>query len=144
MDHRAPDGLGAVLLVREGMAVWFEASLWSSIAMVVLITIGYPILLAIIGPLMRRGRRLDAAEPAVTLIIAAHNEENCIARKLENALALDYPRERLEIIVASDGSTDATDAIVQSFSDRNVVLRSFPRTGKTGCQNAVVRTARGE
>jgi cellulose synthase/poly-beta-1,6-N-acetylglucosamine synthase-like glycosyltransferase len=126
------------------MAVWFEASLWSSIAMVVLITIGYPILLAIIGPLMRRGRQLDAAEPAVTLIIAAHNEENCIARKLENALALDYPRERLEIIVASDGSTDATDAIVQSFSDRNVVLRSFPRTGKTGCQNAVVRTARGE
>ena len=126
------------------MAVWLEALLWSSIAMVVLITIGYPTLLALIGPLLRRGPKLDYAESSVTLIIAAHNEEQCIARKLENALALDYPGDRLEIIVASDGSTDATDAIVQSFADRNVVLRSFPRTGKTGCQNLVVRTAKGE
>ncbi len=126
------------------MAVWFEYLLWSSIATVVLITIGYPVLLTLAGPLLRRGRHFNDAEPGVTLIIAAHNEEHCIARKLENALALDYPRDRLEIIVASDGSTDGTDAVVESFRDRGVLLRSFPRTGKTGVQNLVVKTANGE
>ena len=64
------------------------------------------------------------------MIIAAYNEDACIARKVENTLALDYPRERLEIIVASDGSSDRTDEITKSFSDRGVLLCSFPRTGK--------------
>lgn len=126
------------------MTVWFEGLLWFSVAMVALITLGYPVLLTVIGPLLRRGRQVDDAEPTVSLIICAHNEESCIAAKLENALALDYPRSHLEIIVASDGSTDGTDSIVQSFVDRGVVLRSFPRTGKTGVQNLVVRSAKGE
>jgi cellulose synthase/poly-beta-1,6-N-acetylglucosamine synthase-like glycosyltransferase len=112
--------------------------------MVILVTAGYPLLLVLAGPLMRRRRHIDDAEPSVSLIIAAFNEEACIARKLENALALDYPRDRLEIIVASDGSTDRTDAIVESFRDRGVILRPFKRVGKTGIQNQAVKTATGE
>lgn len=126
------------------MEVWLERIFWFSMIMVVLVTVGYPIFLAVVGPLVRRQRRLDRAEPMVSLIITAYNEEGCVARKIENSLALTYPRECLEIIVASDGSSDRTDEIVQSFRDRGVRLCRFPRTGKTGVQNQVARSAKGE
>jgi len=112
--------------------------------MVTLVTVGYPVFLALCWPLVRRRRQIDGAEREVSLIIAAFNEEAVIARKIENALALDYPRERLEIIVASDGSTDRTDQIAQSFANRGVFLLRFPRTGKTGVQNEVAKIAKGE
>jgi poly-beta-1,6-N-acetyl-D-glucosamine synthase len=73
--------------------------------------------------------------PSVSLVVCAYNEEKVIGDKLRNALSLDYPREKLEIIVASDGSTDRTDVIVRAFD--HVKLIRFPRTGKTGM---VVRT----
>ena len=126
------------------MELWLELILWLSVSMIMIVTGGYPVGLALAGPLARRRRHLDEAEPFVTLIIAAHNEEGCIARKLENALALDYARERLEIVVASDGSTDGTARIVETFSDRGVILRQYPRVGKTGIQNQSVKTATGD
>lgn len=126
------------------MEVWLERLFWFSIIMIIVITLGYPIVLALLGPLVRRQRCLDDAEPTVSLIIAAYNEEACIARKLENSLALDYPCECLEIVVASDGSSDRTEEIAKSFSDRGVLLYCFPRTGKTGVQNQVARSAKGE
>src|SRR5947207_1839455 len=126
------------------MEIWLEGLLWSSLILVILVTAAYPMVLALAGPLMRRRPHLDDAEPTVSLMIAAHNEEGCIASKIENSLALDYPRERLEIIVASDGSTDGTAEIVKSFGDRGVLLRALPRIGKTGVQNQVARTAKGE
>jgi len=126
------------------MEVWLIWSLWLSFLMIVLVTVGYPVLIAIAGSLVRRRRVVDAGEPTVTLIIAAHNEERCLARKLENALALDYPRERLEIIVASDGSTDRTHEIARTFADRGVVLHAFQRIGKTGMQNQMAKRAKSE
>jgi cellulose synthase/poly-beta-1,6-N-acetylglucosamine synthase-like glycosyltransferase len=126
------------------MEVWLEAVLMFSVLMIVVVTAGYPICLALASPLARRRRQIDDSEPFVTVIIAAHNEASCIARKLENSLALDYPRERLEIVVASDGSTDRTAEIVEGFRDRGVVLREFARVGKTGIQNQAVKAARGE
>jgi cellulose synthase/poly-beta-1,6-N-acetylglucosamine synthase-like glycosyltransferase len=126
------------------MAIWLQGLLLLSVSMIVFVTVGYPLLLALTGLLLRRRRHLDDAEPSVSLIIAAHNEEACLSRKLENALALDYPRRKLEIIVASDGSTDRTAQIAATFSDRGVVLRQFPRIGKTGIQNHAVRTAKGD
>ena len=126
------------------MALWLEGTLWVSIAMIALITFGYPIALALVVPFMRRTRHCADAEPTVTLVIAAHNEERCLAAKLENSLALDYPRERLEIIVASDGSSDRTHEIAESYADRGVILRAFPRMGKTSVQNHVARTATGD
>jgi cellulose synthase/poly-beta-1,6-N-acetylglucosamine synthase-like glycosyltransferase len=126
------------------MQLWLERILWSSVIMVILVTVGYPVFLALCRPLARRRRQLDSTERHVSLIIAAFNEQAVIARKIENALALDYPRERLDIMVASDGSNDRTDDIVQSFANRGVTLLRFPRTGKTAVQNEVARIAKGE
>src|SRR4029079_4377660 len=74
-----------------------------------------------------------------------YNEERDLAQKLENTLALDYPKENLEILVTSDCSTDRTDEIARSFADRGVRLhRQEERHGKTAAQNAAVEKANGE
>src|SRR4026208_453706 len=83
--------------------------------------------------------------PRVTVIIAAYNEERDLAAKLENTLALDYPKSHLEVIVTSDCSTDRTDEITRSFAPRGVRLhRQEERHGKTAAQNAAVTKANGE
>lgn len=106
---------------------------------------GYPLLLALISSLRSRPVRRGAFEPKVSVIITAYNEERDLAEKLENTLALDYPRELLEIIVASDCSTDGTDAIAREFSGRGVRLhRQSERLGKTAAQNAAVAQAHNE
>lgn len=77
--------------------------------------------------------------PSITLVIAAYNEEDVIADKIENSLELEYPREKFEIIVASDASDDRTDDIVQAYEDEGVRLERIEgRVGKTQCQNEVV------
>ncbi|MFO1418587.1 MAG: glycosyltransferase family 2 protein [Methylotetracoccus sp.] len=121
-----------------------EFALWFSVAAVVLITAGYPVFLAMMGAIRAKPRRTSDDEPKVTMIIAAHNEETCIAAKLDNSLALDYPTDHLEIIVASDGSSDRTNEIVESYRSRGVTLQAVRRMGKTGAQNQAVRGARGE
>src|SRR5690242_9005172 len=103
----------------------FEWILWCSVASVIVITIGYPIFLALSSAAGRKHRTTDAVERSVSLIIAAYNEERVIAQKIENSLRLDYPREKLEIFVASDGSSDRTNAIVESYRDRGVTLVAF-------------------
>lgn len=106
---------------------------------------GYPLLLAVASTLRPKRVRRDKFEPTVTIIITAYNEERALAAKLENTLALDYPRELLEIIVASDCSNDRTDEIVREFSAQGVRLCRQPeRLGKTAAQNAAVEKARGE
>lgn len=86
-----------------------------------------------------------ACLPTVTLLIAAYNEDRVIEAKLRNSLALDYPRDRLEIIVVSDGSNDATPAIARRFVERGVTpLHDPARRGKTAALNRGVAAARGE
>lgn len=81
----------------------------------------------------------------VSLIIAAYNEEKVIEDKIKNSLELDYPTERFEIIVASDGSTDRTDEIVKEYSDQGVILiRVEGRKGKTETQNQAVKVGKGD
>ena len=83
--------------------------------------------------------------PAVSLIIAAYNEALVIGDKLENALSLDYPAERLQIVVVSDCSDDGTDDIVKGFAERGIVLeRTADRSGKTVAQNIGVKRAAGD
>jgi cellulose synthase/poly-beta-1,6-N-acetylglucosamine synthase-like glycosyltransferase len=83
--------------------------------------------------------------PRLSILIAAYNEEAGIRRKIEHTLALDYPADLIEILVLSDGSTDRTDAIVESFRDSRVrLLRVAGRKGKTNAQNEGVKIARGE
>jgi cellulose synthase/poly-beta-1,6-N-acetylglucosamine synthase-like glycosyltransferase len=106
---------------------------------------GYPLLLAIVSALRPRTVRRGEFVPTVSIIITAYNEERGLAAKLENTLALDYPRELLEIIVASDCSNDRTDEIAREFAHRGVRLyRQSQRLGKTAAQNAAVEQARGE
>jgi cellulose synthase/poly-beta-1,6-N-acetylglucosamine synthase-like glycosyltransferase len=83
--------------------------------------------------------------PVVSLIIPAYNEEKVIAQKIENTLALDYPRERLEIIVVSDGSTDNTNGIVRRYEDQGVKLIALEKNrGKSAAENAGMAVATGE
>src|SRR5207244_3480535 len=81
----------------------------------------------------------------MTLLIAAHDEAEVIGERLENALAVDYPAGKFEIVVASDGSSDATAAIVRSFADRGVRLLDYhPNRGKSATLNAAWNEIHGE
>lgn len=122
-----------------------ELAFWASLAALVYTYAGYPLLIAIVGLLRPRLVRRKDYLPQVSVIITAYNEERDLAAKLENTLALDYPRELLEIIVASDCSSDRTDQIGLEFADRGVKLvRQSQRLGKTAAQNAAVAEAGGE
>ena len=107
----------------------------------------YPALLWLLA---RSSRRTDSAQhpamaPSLTLIVTAYNEEKRIRAKIQNTLAIDYPRERLELIVASDCSTDATEEIAAEYADRGVrVVRAPARHGKESAQLAALREARGD
>ncbi|TMA28015.1 MAG: glycosyltransferase family 2 protein [Deltaproteobacteria bacterium] len=82
--------------------------------------------------------------PHVSVLIAAFNEAPCIARRIENLLEQDYPPDKLEILVGSDGSTDETDAIVQHYAARSVRLSRGERVGKAGVLSRLVSLAKGE
>ncbi len=118
---------------------------WVSAGLIVYTHLGYPLALrALVGlrrrPTLRPGTWEEL--PRVSLIVAAYDEEQVIAAKVANALALDYPRERLELIVASDGSTDATVERARE-AGADVVL-DLPRGGKVAAQNAAAERAGGE
>jgi cellulose synthase/poly-beta-1,6-N-acetylglucosamine synthase-like glycosyltransferase len=116
-----------------------------AVALIAFAYVGYPVVTFILSRLYRQGVRRVAFLPRVSLIIAAHNEEKDIGAKLTDALRLDYPREKLEIIVASDCSTDGTDEIVRGFARRGVILhRQEERGGKTRAQSRAVSVSSGE
>jgi cellulose synthase/poly-beta-1,6-N-acetylglucosamine synthase-like glycosyltransferase len=105
---------------------------------------GYPLLVAAWSRLGSRRWRKGEVRPVISLVVSVHNEEAVIRAKIENALALDYPADRLQILVVSDGSTDATDRIAASFTDPRVELKAYARAGKTACLNRAVAEAKGE
>jgi cellulose synthase/poly-beta-1,6-N-acetylglucosamine synthase-like glycosyltransferase len=118
---------------------------WAAAGAVAFAYVGYSLSIVLIGLLVRRPVRRADIEPRISFIITAYNEEKDLARKIEQTLSLDYPQDRLELIVASDGSTDRTDEIARSFADRGVrLLRVEGRVGKTETQNQAVRAATGE
>ena len=113
--------------------------------MVVYPYVVYPVLLKALC--FFRSREIPAGDgmPGMTVIISAFNEEDVIAKKIDNTLALDYPGDKVEIIVVSDNSTDRTDEIVRSYELRGVILLPQPvRRGKTAGLNEAVKNARGE
>ena len=122
-----------------------ELILWLSAAALLYTYAGYPLLLVIVSGLRRREIKRGKFEPLVTIIVTAYNEERDLKAKLENTLALDYPRELLEIIVASDCSSDQTDEIARTFAEQGVrLVRQPQRLGKMAAQNMAVTHARGE
>ena len=124
---------------------------WASLAAVTWTYAGYPLLLLALARRRRRSPHPPRPtedppfEPTVTIIVSAYNEEKAIRRKLERTLALDYPPEKLEVIVASDSSTDRTHDIVRELGPRGVRLVVLPeRAGKTAAQNLAAAAAKGE
>jgi len=121
-----------------------EMLLWGALTLIAFAYFGYFLILVILSRLVRNPVRRAPIEPLVTFLITAYNEERGIAAKLEQTLALDYPAEKLEIIVASDGSSDRTDEIVRGYADRGVKLvRVDGRAGKTETQNQALLKAHG-
>jgi cellulose synthase/poly-beta-1,6-N-acetylglucosamine synthase-like glycosyltransferase len=117
---------------------------WSAAALLAWTYVLFPVVVLLRGALRRRPHREAAITPSVTMVIAAHNEAASIRAKLENVLSLDYPGDRLEILIGSDGSDDGTDEIVRTFADRGVRLLSRPRDGKAAALNASVKEAHGD
>jgi cellulose synthase/poly-beta-1,6-N-acetylglucosamine synthase-like glycosyltransferase len=104
----------------------------------------FPLLLLLRAALRPRPHRVEDITPEITMVIAAHNEAATIGAKLENLLSLDYPHERLEVVIASDGSDDGTDEIVRAYAGRGVRLLTPGRVGKAEALNAAVAAAGGE
>jgi len=118
---------------------------WVSGFLLFYIYFGYPLLLAIISSFVPKRQPKPGFTPTISILIAAYNEEAGIARKLEQTLALDYPADKIEILVLSDSSSDRTDEVVLSFKDPRIrLLRVSPRLGKTNAQNHGVPEAHGD
>jgi cellulose synthase/poly-beta-1,6-N-acetylglucosamine synthase-like glycosyltransferase len=123
-----------------------RALFWVSAFLVVYPYLVFPSLLVLMRRVMARPPRKAPIEPTVSMLVAAYNEEDVIAAKIENALAIDYPADRLETVVASDGSTDATNAIAARYDDgKRIRLLAFPvNRGKLATMNDAVRQLTGE
>ncbi len=116
-----------------------------NLTMLLYVYVGYPLLVYFVSFFRPLPIKKDSFEPFVTVLITAYNEEKDLREKLENTLRINYPPEKLEILVASDGSTDKTDEIAREFAARNVKLfRQEGRKGKTFTQNKAVERAAGE
>jgi glycosyltransferase involved in cell wall biosynthesis len=117
---------------------------WGSLSALAWTHVGYPAAAAAAARIAPKPvRRMDVL-PTVTIIVAAHNEEDVIERRIENLLELDYPAGDVEIVVASDASTDRTHEIVRGIAEREhrVGLLECPRGGKVAAQNLAVARSR--
>ena len=127
------------------LKIFAQIVFWVSTVALFYAYVGYPLLVWIVSRARPQKIKHEPFEPFVTILITAYNEEKDIRAKLENTLQIDYPLEKLEILVASDGSTDKTDQIVKEFASRGVKLfRQEGRLGKTFTQNEAVKKASSE
>jgi cellulose synthase/poly-beta-1,6-N-acetylglucosamine synthase-like glycosyltransferase len=123
-----------------------EIAFWIAMAIPLYAYVGYPLVLLGLRLIVRRPVRKGPGLPSLSLLIPGHNEARVIERKIRNSFLLDYPMDRFEIVIASDGSTDGTDAIARMFEDgRHVPVLAFaPKRGKMAALNAAVPHLRGE
>lgn len=116
---------------------------WLAVGLVGFTYVGFPALVLARARLRPRPHRTADIEPRVSVVIAAHNEAGAIGARVDNLLALDYPPDRLEIVIASDGSTDGTVEEAER-TDPRVRILDLPRTGKASALNAAVAASSGE
>ncbi len=112
--------------------------------LVLYVLFAYPLLLAALAHLFPRPVRRGPYTPRISVVLAVHNGEQFLAAKLNSLLQSAYPREKLEVLVVSDGSTDATESIAKSYQDRGVTLLRVPRGGKASALNAGIAHATGD
>ena len=123
-----------------------KIAFWASAFVIVYAYAGYPLVLIVLRIFIHRPVRKSPVEPYVTLVVPAHNESRVIKAKIRNTASLDYPVDKLELLIASDGSSDSTVEIARELSDGNRVrVLAFPQNrGKISVLNDAVREARGE
>jgi len=115
-----------------------------SAGFVVYVLLLYPLLVAALARWRPKAVHRAASQPRVSVILAVHNGERWLERKLDSILAIDYPRERMEVIVVSDGSTDTTGDIAARYAPAGIRLVRIPRQGKWAAINAGIAAATGE
>jgi cellulose synthase/poly-beta-1,6-N-acetylglucosamine synthase-like glycosyltransferase len=123
------------------------AAFWAAAVLLAQTYFLYPLWLLLLSRLRPAWRATSIGSgvwPSVSLVVAAHDEASCIEEKLSNSLALDYPPDRLEVLIGSDGSTDGTDELVRAFPDPRIRLSAAPRAGKTSVLNRCIPLAQGE
>lgn len=134
-----------ILALTKGLMTTLTGLFWLSLALLAYVYVAYPLVIALVSS--RRGLpvRWSSFEPSVCLFITANDEGAVIEAKLRNALSLDYPPHRLDILVASDGSVDGTNEIVRTFAPHGVRLLAFPeRRGKIATINEAMSTVTAE
>jgi cellulose synthase/poly-beta-1,6-N-acetylglucosamine synthase-like glycosyltransferase len=118
---------------------------WISVVLLLYVTAVYPLAVAAVARLRPRRHRQEAIEPSISIVIAAHNEAVRIGRKMSNLLEIDYPADRVEILVGSDGSTDGTLERLREVSEQRIRIFVFEeRHGKPAVLNKLIPNARGE
>ena len=118
-----------------------RALFWGALGALAWTHAGYPAAIGLLARLRPRAVAREDVTPSVAVVVSAHDEEDVIGRRVENLLALDYPPELLQVVVASDGSTDRTDEIVEEIAvgEQRVRLLRCPREGKVAAQHRAVR-----
>jgi len=117
---------------------------WIAFFSIIAVYIGYPITIFIISKVYRVHINKGDITPMLSVIISAHNEENVIEKKINNTLGIDYPKEKFEVIVVSDGSTDMTNDILSRYSKRIKTVEIAENRGKTNAINQAMEVASGE
>ena len=113
-------------------------------AVIFYVVLAYPVLLGWLSRRFARPVQRAPIRPSVSIIVAVYNGEAFLADKLNSILALEYPRDLVQVIIVSDGSTDRTDAIAESFASKGVRLLHLSRGGKPAALNAAIPLASGE
>jgi poly-beta-1,6-N-acetyl-D-glucosamine synthase len=122
-----------------------ETLFWLSFLFICYVYFGYPSLLALMRRVMSRPIKKAYLEPRVSIVIAAYNERERLEKKIQNCLSLDYPREKLQIIISLDGSTDGSEFLLRGFASQGItVVRSRSHRGKPSALNAAMLRATGE
>src|SRR5215510_5874659 len=119
---------------------------WVTAILIIYTYIGFPLGIILRGLLWSRPykHKTFISLPTVSVVISAYNEAKSIGSKLDNILLMDYPSDRFEIVIASDGSNDGTDTIIEQYQEYGVKLLSLPRVGKAAALNAAVKATSGE
>lgn len=122
-----------------------ELFFWLLLILIILSYFGYPLILALIAFIKKKPYKKEEIEPYATLLIPAYNEESVIGQKIENALSLDYPQDKFEILLILDKCTDRTKEIAEHYVSKGIrIIEQKPRRGKMAALNLAIPQAKGE